>query len=216
LRVPLEAYNSMKGAKVYSLVVAAPFSPLDIDLGHLARGEWNALVDRFRVWILPREGEGNQTACYVMIRKFDPRDGVLLYGHIVINTAEKANAENPWSFTVGIMSNDEVRARFMLNSVLDIPPSFHRRSEVRLVEHRWRSDPDAVMRFLANVHSAMAQMAPNPSGKVYTLKFEPPPGMMEELTRYGCLVVGPGSFREEQGKPCFHGQGLLSDPEKAA
>jgi len=76
----------MKGAKVYSLVVAVPFSPLDIDLGHLARGEWNALTDRFRVWILPKEGESDsQPACYVMIRKFDPRDGVLLYGHVVSN-----------------------------------------------------------------------------------------------------------------------------------
>ena len=184
LRVPLDAYRSMKGAKVYSLVVAVPFSPLDIDLGHLARGEWNALTDRFRVWILPREsGKDSQPACYVMIRKFDQQGGVLLYGHVVINSAEKANAESPWSFTVGIMSNDEVRARFMLNSILDIPPSFHRRNEVRVIERRWRSDPDAVMRFLANVHSAMAQMASNPSGKVFTLKFEPPPGMMGELTR---------------------------------
>ena len=183
LRVPLEAYNSIKGAKVYSLVVAVPFSPLDIDLGHLARGEWNALADRFRIWVLPREGGDNHPACYVMIRKFDPKDGVLLYGHVVIKTDGKADLENPWSFTVGIMSNDEVRARFMLNSVLDIPPSFHRRSEVRLIEHRWRGDPDAVMRFLANVHSAMAQMAPNPSGKIYSLKFEPPPGMLEELKR---------------------------------
>ena len=184
LRVPLEAYHSMKGAKVYSLVVAVPFSPLDIDLGHLARGEWNALTDRFRIWILPMEGGSDgQPACHVMIRKFDPRDGILLYGHVVVNTGEKANSGNPWSFTVGIMSNDEVRARFMLNSILGIPPSFHRRSDVRLIERRWRSDPDVVMRFLANVHSAMTQMGPNPSGKVYTLKFDPPPGMMGELKR---------------------------------
>jgi len=183
LRVPLEAYLSMKGAKVYSLVVAVPFSPLDIDLGHLARGEWNALTDRFRVWFLPEEdASDSQPTCYVMIRKFDPR-GVLLYGHVVINTEEKRGVPNTQSFTVGIMSNDEVRARFMLNSMLDIPPSFHRRSEVRVIERRWRSDPDAVMRFLANIHSAITQTAPNPSGKVYTLKFEPPPGMMGELKR---------------------------------
>jgi len=172
----------MKGARVYSLVVAVPFSPLDIDLGHLARGEWNALTDRFRVWILPREGgSANQPTCYVMIRKFDPQDGILLYGHVVINTDEKPDVGKPLSFTVGIMSNDDVRARFMLNSILDIPPSFHRRSEIRLIEHRWRSDPDAVMRFLANIHSAMTQVPLNPSGKIYTLKFEPPPGLMEEL-----------------------------------
>jgi len=156
LRIPLEAYLSMKGAKVYSLVVDVPFSPLDIDLGHLARGEWNALTDRFRVWFLPKEGgSAGQPTCYVMIRKFDPQVGVLLYGHIVINTDEKAGVESSRSFTIGIMSNDEVRARFMLNSILDIPPSFHRRSEVRIIERRWRSDPDAVMRFLANVHSAI-------------------------------------------------------------
>jgi len=39
LRVPLEAYLSMNGAKVYSFVVGIPFSPLDFELGHLARGE---------------------------------------------------------------------------------------------------------------------------------------------------------------------------------
>jgi len=184
LRVPLEAYLSRSGAKVYSLVVGVPFSPLDIDLGHLTRGEWNALTDRFRVWFLPKEGErDSQPTCYVMIRKFDPQVGVLVYGHVVINTDEKAGVENPRSFTVGIMSNDEVRARFMLNSMLDIPPSFHRRSEVRLIERRWRSDPDAVMRFLANVHSAIALMAPDSSGKVCKVKFEPPPGMMRVLKR---------------------------------
>jgi len=173
----------MKGVKVYSLVVGVPFSPLGIDLGHLARGEWNALTDRFRVWFLPKDGSDSQPTCYVMIRKFYPRVGVLLYGHIVINTDEKPGVENPRSFTVGIMSNDEVRAQFMLNSILDIPPSFHRRSEIRLVERRWRSDPDAVMRFLANIHSAITQMAPNPSGKIYTLKFEPPRRTMGELKR---------------------------------
>jgi len=173
----------MKGAKVYSLVAGVPFSPLDIDLGHLARGEWNSLTDRFRVWHLPREGQADShPVCYLMIRKFDARDGVLLYCHIVVNIGE-ARTEDPRSFTVGIMSNDEVRARSMLNSMLDIPPSFHRRNEIELIERKWRSDPDAVMRFLANIHSAMAQQAPNPSGKVYTLKFEPPPGMMGELKR---------------------------------
>ena len=183
LRVPLEAYLSMKGARVYSLVVGVPFSPLDIDLGHLARGEWNALTDRFRIWLLPKEdGSKGQPTCYVAIRKFDPQAGVLLYGHVVIIT-DKPGVVDPRSFTVGIMSNDDVRARLMLNSMLDIPPSFHRRSEVRLIERRWRSDPDAAMRFLANIHSAITQMGPNPSGKIYTLKFEPPPGMMGELKR---------------------------------
>ncbi len=174
----------MSGAKVYSLVAEVPFTPVDIDLGRLARGEWNALTDRFRIWYLPREDDADgRPVCYVMIRKFDPQDGVLLYGHVVVNVEETAGAEAQRNFVVGIMSNDEIRARSMLNSMLDIPPSFHRRSEVRLVERRWRSDPDAVMRFLANVHSALSQPAPDPGGKVCTLKFEPPPELMKELKR---------------------------------
>jgi hypothetical protein len=182
LRVPLETYLRGTGTKVYSLVVGVPFSPLDIDIGHLARGEWNALTDRFRVWYLPKEGESDsRPVCYVMVRKFDPRDGVLLYAHVVVNIRAEAVEEAKWNFTVGIMSNDDVRARSMLNSMLEIPPSFHRRNEVRLVERRWRNDPEAVMRFLANIHSSMAQMTP--SEKVYALKFEPLPGMMGELKR---------------------------------
>jgi len=184
LRVPLEAYFSQNGAKVYSLVVGVPFSPVDIDLGHLARGEWNPLVDRFRFWYLPqREDDGGAPQCYLMVRKFDPQDGVLLYGHVVANSESKPGNDDPRSFTVGIMSNDEVRARSMLNSMLEIPPSFHRRSEVKLVERRWRSDPEAVMRFLANVHSTLASLTPDPSGRVYTLRFEPPAGVMGQLTK---------------------------------
>ncbi len=118
-----------------------------------------------------------------MVRKFDPKDGILLYGHMVVNTDRKLETNGPLSFTVGIMSNDEVRARSMLNSVLDIPPAFHRRNEVRLLEHRWRSDPEAIIRFMANIHSTLTQLAPDPGGKVYTLKFEPPPGMMGQLTK---------------------------------
>lgn len=183
MRVPLESYLSTDGSKVYSLVVRVPFSPLDIDLGRLARGEWNSLSDRFRVWYLPPEGDGGAPVCYVMVRKFDPQDGVVLYGHMVVNVGRSPDASEPWSFTVGIMSNDDIRARSMLNSMLDIPPSFHKRSEVRLVERRWRSDPEAVMRFLANVHSALANLAPDLSSKVYTLKFETPPGVMGQLAK---------------------------------
>ena len=171
------------GAKVYSLIAEFPFSPLDVDLGHLARGEWNTLTDRFRLWYQPKEGgAGDHPVCYLMIRKFDPKDGVLLYGHVVVNL-QGAGAGEPKSFTMGILSNDEIRARSMLNSALDIPPSFHKRNEIRLLEHKWRSDPDAVMRFLANIHSTMAGQNPNPSGKVYTLRFSPPPGLMGEIKR---------------------------------
>ena len=184
MRVPLESYLSMNRAKVYSLVAEFPFSPLDVDLGHLARGEWNALMDRFRLWYLPQEDKGaGHPVCYLMIRKFDVQEGVLVYGHVVVNIPGESEVPTERSFTMGILSNDEVRARSMLNATLDIPPSFHRRSEVRLVEHRWRSDSEAVMRFLANIHSALARMDPDPAGRVQTLKFEPPPGMMQQLTR---------------------------------
>jgi len=163
-------------------VVDAPFSPLDIDLGHLARGEWNALTDRFRIWYLPRGDEPEERpVCYVMVRKFDSQDGILLYGHMVVNMEVKNGDERPKSFTVGILCNDEVRARSMLNSMLDIPPSFHRRSEVRLVEGRWRNDPEALIRFQANIHSTLARLEPSRRGCV--LKVEPPPGMMRELKR---------------------------------
>ena len=182
MRIPLQAYFQDTKAKVYSLVVEVPFSPLDIDLGRLARGEWNALTDRFRMWYLPRsDGAEERPVCYVMVRKFDPEDGVLLYGHLVVNLESRGAGERPRNFAVGIMSNDEVRARFMLNSMLDIPPSFHRRSEVRLIERKWRSDPEALMRFQANIHSTLARL--EPTGKRYLLKFEPPPGMMGELKR---------------------------------
>jgi hypothetical protein len=184
LRIPLQEYLRGPGARVYSLVVGVPFAPLDIDLGYLARGEWNALTDRFRVWHLPNEDSADgPPVCYVMVRKFDPKDGVIVYGHMVVNTEAKPREGNGCSFTVGIMSNDEVRARVMLNSILDIPPSFHRRSELRLIEKRWRSDPEAVMRFLANVHSAMSRSVTSPGGKVYTLKFRPPPWLMGEMKR---------------------------------
>lgn len=179
----MEAYLRGQGTKVYSLVVEVPFAPLDIDIALLSRGEWNPIADRFRVWYLPDETGGGPPVCYVMVRKFDPKDGVIVYAHIVINTRPKRGEDDGWSFTAGIMSNDEVRARVMLNSVLDIPPSFHRRSELRLIERRWRSDPDAVMRFLANVHSALSKPAPDSGGETYSLKFEPPPGFMREMKR---------------------------------
>jgi hypothetical protein len=181
LRVPLETYLQGADARVYSFVVAIPYSPLDIDLGRLARGEWNALTDRFRIWYLPPDGGQTQPVCYVMVRKFDPQEGVIVYGHLVVNTETKAGTEDQRNFTVGIMSNDDIRARSALNSMLEIPPSFHRRREVRVVERRWRSDPEAVMRFLANIHSAMAQLSP--SGKRHTLKFELPPDIRGELKR---------------------------------
>jgi len=183
MRVPLQRYLQGQGSRVFSLVVRVPFAPLDIDLGHLSRGEWNALVDRFRVWYIPGREGGSEPVCYVMVRKFEPRGGVLVFGHVVVNLANRKGEGDGWSFTVGVLSNDDVRARAVLNSMLDIPPSFHRRSELKIVEKRWRKDHDAVVRFLANVHSTAANSVLGPGGRVYRLKFEPPPEIMGELKR---------------------------------
>jgi len=62
LRVSLGSYLQSDRAKVFSLVADVPFSPLDIDLGHLARGEWNPHTDRFRLWYLPEEA-GEKPSC---------------------------------------------------------------------------------------------------------------------------------------------------------
>jgi hypothetical protein len=162
------------------LVSGVPFSPLDIDIGHLTRGEWNPATDRFRVWVLPREGS-EKPVCYVMVRKFDPRDMVLVYMHMVVNLEYGSGKSNSRSFTIGILSNDDVRARAALNGMLEIPPSFHRRREVRLVERRWRKDPDANMRFAANVHSAIGMTSAR--GAVYGLKFGAAPGLLADMKR---------------------------------
>ncbi len=77
-------------------------------------------------------------------------------------------------FVVGILSNDDVRARAALGSFLDVPPSFHRRQEVRLIERRWRDDPQAVMLFLANVYSVTSV---SPQGSVSSLRVAGQPAM---------------------------------------
>ena len=171
-----------EGSKVYSLVASVPFSPMDMDIGHLARGQWNIATDRFRVWFLPGdESAGERPVCYVMVRKFDPRDMIVVYMHLVVNLGAKPKEPDDDMFTLGILCNDDVRARAALNSMLDIPPAFHHRSSVKLLEKRWRGDPDAVLRYMANVHSALA--APGPGGGSYVLKMEPPPGVIGELKR---------------------------------
>ena len=181
LRVPLRTYLQGGEAKVYSFVAAVHFSPIDIDLGHLARGEWNALTDRFRIWYMPgEEGRNDTQLCYVMIRKFDPHNDVLMYAHVIVNVNAKGEGPDRPNFVVGILSNDDVRARSALNAMLEIPPAFHRRSELRLIERKWRTDPDAVFRFAANVHSSTAQKE---GGVVYKLKSELPPGIAEQLRR---------------------------------
>jgi hypothetical protein len=192
MRIPIEAYLKEEEAKVYSFVAAVPFSPIDVDLGRLARGEWNALTDRFRIWYMPGEvGVSDSQLCYMMVRKYDPQNGVLAYLHIMVNLgAREAGAERP-SFIVGILSNDDVRARAAFNAMLDIPPAFHRRSELRVLERRWRSDPGAVMRFAANVHSVVAR--PEEGGPVYNLKFGLLPGMADQLKQsMGAWWSDPG------------------------
>jgi hypothetical protein len=158
LRIPLEAYFQGGTAKVYSLVAAIPFSPIDLDLNLLARGEWEAFHDRFRICYLPRvEEQNDKPIFYVMIRKFDKQQGILVCAHIVMNLEpEVTNGKPQPNFTVGILSNDEIRARSMLGTMLGIPPIFHRRSEITLIERRWRTDPESVMRFTANVYSVSA------------------------------------------------------------
>jgi hypothetical protein len=178
MRVPLEGYLRGETKKVYSLVAAVPFAPVDIDLNLLARGEWDALSDRMRVWFLPRtEGQNDKASCYVMLRKFDPKQEVLVCAHVVANLDAGAGQD---FFTIGILSNDDVRARATLGVFLGVPPIFHKRSEVSLVEAKWRAEPEAVMRFAANVYSVLTSQM-NPEGKVYQLKFEPPPDLLASL-----------------------------------
>ncbi len=78
MRVPLSVYQRGK-AKVYSLVARVPFTPVDLDIGLLARGEWDALRDRFRLWFIPRiEGRNDKPLCHFTVRKFDREGDVLL------------------------------------------------------------------------------------------------------------------------------------------
>jgi hypothetical protein len=158
MRFTLETYLNGEECKVYSLVASVPFSPLDLDLGLLARGQWDAMRDRFRFWYLPKAGGQNDDnpVCYLMIRKFDPEQDILVYLHIVVDLSAKVGEDNQSFFMLGILSNDDVRARSTLGTIFDIPPVFHRRSEVRLVEKRWRSDVEALTRFRANVYSVLA------------------------------------------------------------
>lgn len=164
--------------KVYSLVAAVQFSPVDIDLNLLARGEWDATCDRMRVWFLPKtERQGDKMSCYVMIRKFDRKQQALVCVHIVPNLGA---GEGDDFFTIGILSNDDVRAKAVLGVFLGVPPIFHERAEIALMEDMWRTEPDPVMRFAANVHSAVASMS-RPSDKFHELKLEPPADLMASL-----------------------------------
>lgn len=180
MRLPLEGYLRGDTRKVFSLVATLPFSPVDVDLNVLARGQWDSLKDRMRIWFLPgAEGQNDKTSCYVMIRKFDPEQAVLVCMHVVMNL-ETGGKDNRPFFTVGILSNDDIRARAVLGIFLDVPPIFHKRSEVTLVEGKWRDDPGAVMRYAANTYSVLTANA-DPGGRVYSLKFEPPADFMASL-----------------------------------
>jgi hypothetical protein len=181
LRVPLETYLNGSTGKVFSLVASVPFSPIDIDLSLLARGEWNAFCDRFRIWHVPSvDGQNGKPASYVMVRKFDPEQGVLMFAHIVMNLDPfGAGSEPPPTFMVGILCNDEVKARSVLGAMLEVPPIFHKRSEITLVERKWRTDPETIARFAANVFAATSSAMPG--DKVYRLKLEPPSDFMAKI-----------------------------------
>jgi hypothetical protein len=191
LRVSLDDYFLGAATKVYSLVASVPFSPVDIDLNILARGEWDSLKDRVRVWFIPSGPENEKPSCYVMIRKLDPQQDVLVCVHIVMNLGVSADDGQPY-FTVGILSNDDVRARATLGVFVGVPPIFHKRSEVRLKEAKWRTDSDTVMRFAANAYSA-ATAGIGPGGEVYRARVEVPPGFLAD--------IGPGvdTWWEEGG-----------------
>lgn len=180
MRVPIHTYLTEGSARVYSLVAAVPYSPIDIDLGRLSRGEWNPITDRFRIWYLPRnEARDPRSDCHLMIRKFDVQDQVLVYEHVVVNPRTHSGCGSSSNFTVGIMSNDNIRARATLNSMLEMPPSFHRRNEIRLIERRWRRDPYAIMRFTVNVRSVTFV-----KGKGVThLGTRLPPGVVADMGR---------------------------------
>lgn len=180
LRVQLEGYLRGETSRVYSLVASVPFSPVDVDLNLLARSEWDASKDRLRVWFLPAiEGQNDKPSGYLMIRKLDQRQGVLVCVHVVMNLGAGAAKDGQPYFTIGILSNDDIRARAILGIFLGVPPIFHKRSEISLIEGKWRADLATVMRFAANVHSAVASQG-GPGG-VYRLKFEPPADMLASL-----------------------------------
>jgi len=154
---------------------------VDVDLNVLARGEWDALTDRFRVWFLPKtEGQSDKTSCYVMIRKFDQQQAVLVCLHIVANleTGEGGNGQ-PY-FTLGILSNDDIRARATLGIFLGVPPIFHRRSEITLIERKWRTDPATVARFASNVYATVTAKSGH-GGEVYRLRLEPGSDLLATL-----------------------------------
>ncbi len=125
------------------------------------------------------------------MRKFDREADVLVFMHVVprLEAALKEGSEQE-HFTVGVLCNDDVRARVALGALLDIPPAFHRRREVKLVERRWRSDPRAVMFFLANVHTATSA---SENGRMVSVQVGGRPG----LDVMAALKEGMGGWWDE-------------------
>ncbi len=199
MRVPLESYLGREIGRVYSLVAGIPFSPVDVDLNVLARGEWNALTDRFRVWLLPKtEGQNDKMSCYVMIRKLDQQQAVLVCVHVVANLEAGGGGNVQRYFTLGILSNDDIRARAILGTFLGVPPIFHRRSEITLIERKWRADPATVARFASNVYSTVAAKA-GQGGEVYRLRLEPAPDLLATLKPLDAWWDEPASDSSEVG-----------------
>ena len=216
MRVPIERYLDGTASRVYSYVVAVPFSPIDLDLGRLARGEWNASSDRFRVWHMPGDArKGLPQLCYVIVRKFDPQAGVLTFLHIVVNL-DAQGEDSSRNFTIGVLSNDDVRSRAALGAVIGIPPAFHRRSELLVIERRWRTDASAVLRFAANAQSAMSKPGPGETG--FNIRLELEPGIVEELRRnmgawWPSLKPRDAASSRSHGEP---GSSELSPPARSA
>ncbi len=126
---PLSAYQS-GGGKVYSLVARVPFTPVDLDIGRLARVKWDALTDRFRLWFIPKiEGRDDKPLCHFTLRKFDCEADVLVFMHVVpkLKALFRDDSEQD-HFLAGVLSNDEVRARSSAGHPSGVSPKV--RSEV--------------------------------------------------------------------------------------
>lgn len=67
----------------------------------------------------------------------DEEDDVLSLMQIKFNleSSLKEQVDQP-SFTIAILSNDDVRARTMLSTILNNPPPFYPRTKLKLIEHK--------------------------------------------------------------------------------
>jgi hypothetical protein len=76
------------------------------DIGRFARGEWNTLTDRFRLWFIPRiEGHDDRPLCHLSVRKFEREADVLVFMHVLprLEASLKECSEQE-HFAVGVLS----------------------------------------------------------------------------------------------------------------